>query len=141
MKIVASPQARVGIVVARFNDNITDELLKSALNILKECRVKEKNITIVSISGSAEIPFALMRLAKQKKFDCLVALGCIIRGETAHFDYVCKMAQEGILRVSLDTNVPVGYGVLTVGNLEQAQARFHLGAEAVLAALELARVR
>ena len=128
----------VGLVVARFNNDITKALLECAFATLKECKVKEQNITVIEVAGSMEIPFALQLLAKQKKYDCLVALGCVIRGETPHFDYVCKMAQEGALRVSLDFHIPIGFGVITVNNTKQAQARKHIGGEATIAALELA---
>lgn len=129
---------RVGIAVARFNEGITEKLIASALERLRECKVLEKNITQFSVAGSMEIPYALQKMARTKRFDCLVAIGCVIRGETPHFDYVCKTAQEGVLRVSLDYALPVGFGVITVNNIKQAQARGHLGAEAVSAALELA---
>ncbi len=129
---------KVGIVVARFNQSITDALLASAKSYLAECGVPEGSITIVSVAGCGEVPFALQKLAKTKQFDCLVALGCVIKGETPHFDYVCKMVQEGVLKVSLDEHVPIGFGVITVLTMEQAEARTGLGAQAASAALELA---
>ncbi|MBI5728807.1 MAG: 6,7-dimethyl-8-ribityllumazine synthase [Candidatus Magasanikbacteria bacterium] len=129
---------RVGIVTARFNQDITKKLTAAALRRLAECRVAAKNITLVSVAGSMEIPYALQKLARSKRYDCLVALGCVVRGETAHFDYVCKTAQEGVLRVSLDYAIPIGFGVITVNSLAQAEARGHLGADAVSAAVELA---
>ncbi|MBI4128243.1 MAG: 6,7-dimethyl-8-ribityllumazine synthase [Parcubacteria group bacterium] len=135
--IVAS-RAKVGVVVSRFNQEITNQLLGNANQALRRYRVKEKNVTVVSVAGSIEIPYALQHLARLKRYDCLVALGCVIRGATAHFDYVCKMVQEGVLRVMLDHHIPIGFGVLTVNTLEQAQARIHVGGEAVAAALELA---
>ena len=101
----------------------------------------EKNIRIVYVAGSVELPFALNKLALSKKYDFLVALGCVVKGETPHFDYVCKMAQEGILEVMLEENIPVGFGVLTVNNIRQARARIHVGAESALAALELALLK
>lgn len=134
---------RVGIVVARWNSKITEGLLKSALKELKNCNLKDSNIKVVSVAGSIEIPFALHKLAKlnkSKKYDFLVALGCIIRGETPHFEYVCKMAQEGVLEVMLEDEIPVGFGVLTVDNIKQAKQRMYVGGEAALAALELALI-
>lgn len=131
---------KAGIVVARWNSEITKELLKDALADLKKCKMKLKNIRIVHVSGAVEIPYALHKLAKlnkSKKFDFLVALGCIIRGETPLFDYDCKLTQEGILKVMIEDNIPVGFGILTVNNLKQAKERFHVGGEATLAALEL----
>lgn len=128
---------KIAIVVARFNTDITDQLLITARNALHQHKVSEKNIQVVWVAGAMEIPLALLLLAKTKKYDCLIALGCVIRGETPHFDYVCKMAQEGILKVSLDHSVPIGFGILTVNNKRQAEERFQLGAEATVAALEL----
>ena len=140
-------KAKVGIVAARWNKEITDGLLESALVMLKKNKVAEQNIKVVSIAGSMEIPFALHKLAQSKKparpggrsggYDFLIALGCVIRGDTPHFDYVCKMAQEGILKVMIEDNIPVGFGVLTVNNIKQARERTHIGGEAALAALEL----
>ncbi|MFZ1019484.1 MAG: 6,7-dimethyl-8-ribityllumazine synthase [Minisyncoccia bacterium] len=132
---------RVGIVMARFNHEITGGLLNSALAMLKKNKIVEENVKVVFVAGAVEIPFALHKLAKSKKYDFLVAIGCVIRGETPHFDFVCKMAQEGILKVMLEDNIPVGFGVLSVNNLKQAQARYHVGGEAVLAALELALMK
>ena len=132
---------KVGIVVARWNSDITDKLLKSALLTLKKCKMPEKNIKVMSVAGSIELPFALHKLARSGKYDFLVALGCIIRGSTSHFDYVCKMAQEGVLEVMLEDDIPVGFGVLTVNNLKQARKRLHVGGEAVLAALELSFIK
>lgn len=128
---------KVGIVVSRFNKAITDGLLDSALQALESCEVEEKDTQTVSVQGAAEVPFALMKLAETKKYDCLVALSCIIKGETAHFDSICKMVQEGVLRVSLDYKIPVGFGVVTAYTSNQAKARLQLGSEAVTAALEL----
>ena len=126
------------IVVARWNYEITSKLLESALEALKKCKMSEKNIRMVHVAGSVEIPFALHKMAQTKKYDFLVAIGCVIRGETPHFDYVCKMAQEGVLKVMIEDNIPIGFGVLTMNNLEQAKERYHVGGEAALAALELA---
>ena len=129
---------KVGIVTSRFNQEITHALLASAKEALLKFGVLETDCEFISVPGAVEIPFALQHLAKTKKFDCLVALGCVIRGKTPHFDYVCKMAQEGVLRVSLDNSISIGFGVITVNTLEQAKARFHVGGEAVFVALELA---
>ncbi len=129
---------KVGIVVARFNDEITDGLLESAMSKLYACKVEEENIVVRRVPGCVEIPFVLQKLALTKKYDCLVALGCVVKGETPHFDYVCKMVQEGVLRVSLDHQIPIGFGVITANNQSQAVARKSLGSDAVAAALELA---
>lgn len=139
-KIFDARRFKVGIVVSRFNQNITDKLLESALAVLREHRVKEKNIKVVSVPGSVEIPLALQKLAKIKKYDCLVALGAVIKGETDHYTYVCKMIQEGVLRVMLDCSIPIGFGVLTTNTPDQALARTDLGGYAAAAALELASI-
>jgi 6,7-dimethyl-8-ribityllumazine synthase len=132
---------KVGIVTARFNQGITEELLASAKQQLATAGIPESDCVFISVAGAVEIPYALQILAQSKKYDALVALGCVIRGETPHFDYVCKMAQEGVLKVSLSNTIPIGFGVITVNNLEQANARFHVGGEAVAAALELALIK
>lgn len=129
---------KVGIVVARFNDEITDGLLESAMSKLYECKVEEENIAVRRVPGCVEIPFALQKLALTKRYDCLIALGCVVKGETPHFDYVCKMAQEGVLRISLDHQIPIGFGIITANNQGQAIARKNLGSDAAAAALELA---
>lgn len=136
-KYLDGSKFRVGIVVARWNSEITEGLLQNTLQTLEKCKIVEKNIQVVRVAGAVEIPFALHKLAKSKKYNFLVALGCVIKGGTPHFIYVCKMAQEGVLKVILEDNIPVGFGVLTVNNLKQAKERIHVGGEAVLAALEL----
>lgn len=144
VKYLNGSKLRAGIVVARWNSEITEKLLESAILALKKCKMPEKNIRVIYVSGSMEIPFALhqiAKLSKLKKPDFLLALGCVIRGETPHFDYVCKMAQEGSLEVMLKDDIPVGFGILTVNNLAQAKKRFHVGGEAALAALEIALLK
>ncbi len=129
------------IVVARWNSEITSKLLENALQALKKCGMPEKNIRVVHVAGAVEIPFALHKVAQSGKYDFLVAIGCVIRGTTPHFDYVCKMVQEGVLEVMLEDDVPVGFGVLTVNNIKQAKERIHVGGEAALAGLELALIK
>lgn len=130
---------RVGIVVAQFNSGITAQLLDSAQKMLAAYGVLEKNITVASVAGSIEIPVVLQAMAKTKKYTCLVVLGAVIRGETTHYDYVCKIVSEGTLRVMLDYTIPVGFGILTIENNEQAQARVASGGGAVEAALQAAK--
>ncbi len=132
---------KAGIVVARFNHHITDQLLASARAALAQCNVNEKDITVVQVAGAVEIPFALHALAQSKKYDFLVALGCVIRGQTPHFDYVCSMAQQGVLKVMIEDNIPVGFGILTLENTEQAQSRLGVGGDAARAALELSLIQ
>lgn len=129
---------KVCIVIARFNAEITEGLLESAMSKLYGCKVEETHVTTVHVAGCAEIPYTLQKMAQTKRYDCLIALGCIIKGETPHFDYVCKMVQEGVLRVSLDEHLPIGFGIITANNQNQAIARKSLGSDAALAALELA---
>ncbi len=130
------------IVVARWNNDITNRLLVNALEALKKNKVLPKNIRVVSVAGAIEIPYALHKMALSGKYDFLVALGCVIKGETPHFEYVCKMVQEGVLEVMLeDDGIPVGFGVLTVNNMKQAKARIHVGGEAAIAAIELALIK
>jgi 6,7-dimethyl-8-ribityllumazine synthase len=130
----------VGIVAARFNGDVTNRLLESALAELDKAGVARETITVMTVPGAFELPLGAMALAKTRRYSCIVALGCIIRGETAHFDYVAGEAASGIQLASLETGVPVAFGVLTVENLQQALARADKGAEAVRTALEMADV-
>jgi 6,7-dimethyl-8-ribityllumazine synthase len=130
---------KIGIVVAQFNAHITDALYGSALSRAAEYKIVPGNITTIRVAGAIEIPLALQSLAEQEGFRALLAIGCVIRGDTPHFDYVCKFVTEGILRVGLDNSTPIGFGVLTCLNEAQATARTHLGGEHLDAALGLAR--
>ena len=130
----------VGIVVSRFNGEIVNRLLGSALAELEKAEVARDSITVMAVPGAFELPLGAMALAKTRRFSCIVALGCVIRGETAHFDYVAGEAASGLQLAALETGVPVAFGVLTVDNLEQAGARIEKGAEAVRTALEMADV-
>lgn len=126
----------VGIVVAQFNRDITEGLLDSALQMLAKYDVPKEHILTFRVAGSIEIPSILKNLAESQKYQCLVALGVVIRGETPHFDYVCKIVSEGILRVMLDYGISVGFGILTTNDHEQAAKRLHVGGEAAEAALQ-----
>jgi 6,7-dimethyl-8-ribityllumazine synthase len=128
----------VGIVVSRFNGEITNRLLESALAELDEIGVSREQILVMAVPGAFELPLGAMALAKTRRYACIVALGCVIRGETAHFDYVAGEAASGLQLASLETGVPVAFGVLTVDTQEQAEARAGKGADAVRAALEMA---
>lgn len=136
--LIKGSALKVGIAVAQFNEDVTLQLLASARYELARAGVLDENITVYQVPGCAELPFTLQKLALTQKYNCLVALGCIIRGETPHFEYICKMAQEGVLRITLDEKIPVGFGIITVNTPEQAHARYHLGAEATRAAMQLA---
>jgi 6,7-dimethyl-8-ribityllumazine synthase len=130
----------VGIVAAKFNGDVTNRLLESALAELDKAGVGRDTITVMTVPGAFELPLGAMALAKTRRYSCIIALGCIIRGETAHFDFVAGEAASGIQLASLETGVPVAFGVLTVDNLQQALARADKGAEAVRTALEMADV-
>jgi 6,7-dimethyl-8-ribityllumazine synthase len=130
----------VGIVVSRFNGEITQRLLDHAISELEELGVNRPNVTVMPVPGAFELPLAAMALAKTRRYACIVALGCIIRGETPHFDLVAGEAASGLQLAALETGVPVGFGVLTVETREQAEARVAKGAEAVRTALEMAHV-
>lgn len=128
----------VGIVVSRFNGNVTTKLLDRALVELEAAGVRQETITIMVVPGAFELPLAATALAKTRRFACIVALGCIIRGDTPHFDYVASEAASGLQLAALETGVPVSFGVLTLDRVEQADPRIEKGAEAVRSALEMA---
>jgi 6,7-dimethyl-8-ribityllumazine synthase len=128
----------VAIVAARFNGEIVNKLLESALEELDEAGVRRDAITIMPVPGAFELPLAAMALAKTRRFSCVVALGCVVRGETPHFDFIASEAASGLQLAALETGVPVAFGVLTVDMIEQAEARVSKGAEAVRTALEMA---
>jgi 6,7-dimethyl-8-ribityllumazine synthase len=130
----------VGIVAARFNGDVTNRLLESALAELDKAGVSRASITVMAVPGAFELPLGAMALAKTRRYSCIVALGCVIRGETAHFDYISGEAASGLQLAALETGVPVAFGVLTVDSLQQAMARADKGAEAVRTALEMADV-
>jgi 6,7-dimethyl-8-ribityllumazine synthase len=130
----------VGVVVGRFNGGITGELLSRALDELERAGVGREAVTVVPVPGAFELPLAAMALAKTRRYSCIVALGAIIRGETPHFEYVASEAASGLQLAGLETGVPVAFGLLTVEDEQQAQARLDKGAEAVRTALEMADV-
>lgn len=128
----------VAFVVARFNGEITSRLLESALDEAERAGVAEDAITVMPVPGAFELPLAAMALAKTRRYACIVALGCVIRGETPHSEYIAGEAASGLQLAALETGVPVSFGVLTVESTEQAEARVGKGAEAVRTALEMA---
>ena len=128
----------VGVVVSRFNGQVTSQLLEGALTELSSASVRQEAITIMVVPGAFELPLAATALAKTRRFACIVALGCVIRGDTPHFDYVSSEAASGLQLAALETGVPVAFGVLTLDRIEQAEARVGKGAEAVRSALEMA---
>ncbi len=137
--------ARFGIVVARFNSLITERLYAAALNTLTRHGVDEGHMDAVWVPGAFELPLAVKRLAGTGRYNAIVALGCVIRGGTPHFDYVAGQCAAGLSRVSLDMDIPVGFGVLTVDTIEQAIERAgtkagNKGEDAALCALEMVNV-
>ena len=132
---------RVAIVQARFNPHIGKGLLAGALRALKDARVGDDSITIVTVPGALEAPLALQHLAQSGHYDALIALGAVIRGETYHFEIVANESASGIAGVQLEFGIPIGNGVLTCDSDSQAEARMDAkGYEAAVAALELANL-
>lgn len=130
----------VGVVVSRFNGSVTTQLLDGALSELAGAGVRQEAITIMVVPGAFELPLAATALAKTRRFACIVALGCVIRGDTPHFDFVAGEAASGLQLAALETGVPVAFGVLTLEQADQADHRLEKGAEAVRTGLEMADV-
>jgi 6,7-dimethyl-8-ribityllumazine synthase len=135
-----STRRGVAVVIARFNGDVTNKLLESALAELDRLGVDRDSVTVMAVPGAFELPLGAMALAKTRRYAAIVALGCVIRGETTHFEYVAGEAASGLQLAGLETGVPVAFGVLTTDTLEQALARVDKGAEAVRTALEMADV-
>jgi 6,7-dimethyl-8-ribityllumazine synthase len=134
---------RFGIVAARFNDFIVDRLLAAALDTLLKHAVEPADVEIVRVPGAFEMPLAINRLAASHRYSALIALGCVIRGATPHFDYVAGEASRGIAQAALTHSTPVGFGLLTVESIEQAIERAgtkagNKGVDAALSALQMA---
>ena len=132
------------IVVSEWNDKITSALLESAVETLKKAGVAEQNIETITVPGCFELPYAAQEVALLYKPHAVICLGCVIKGETPHFDYVCLAATHGILQAALNTRIPVIFGVLTVDNLRQAEDRAggkygNKGTEAALTALKMTK--
>ncbi|MFD2254577.1 6,7-dimethyl-8-ribityllumazine synthase [Lactococcus formosensis subsp. bovis] len=120
---LVNKDAKYGIVVARFNEFINSKLLEGALDALKRHGVAEEQIDIAWVPGAFEIPLIAQKMADQEKYDSIICLGTVIRGSTSHYDYVCSEVSKGIAHVSLNTGIPVMFGVLTTENIEQAIER------------------
>ncbi|MCY1714827.1 6,7-dimethyl-8-ribityllumazine synthase [Caproiciproducens galactitolivorans] len=134
-----------GIVVSRFNEFISSRLLSGALDTLKRHGASEGEVEIAWVPGAFEIPLAAKKMAKSGKYDAVICLGAVIRGSTPHFDYVSNEVSKGIAAVSLETETPVAFGVLTTDNIEQAIERAgtksgNKGADAALTAIEMANL-
>ncbi len=135
----------IGIVASRFNELITSKLISGAKDALIRHGVDENNITLVWVPGAFEIPLAAKKLAEKKEYDAIISLGCVIRGATPHFDYVCNEVAKGVATASLDTGVPIAFGVLTTDTIEQAIERAgtkagNKGFEAAVTAIEMANL-
>lgn len=136
---------KCAIVISRFNEFITQKLLGGAIDCLKRNNASEDNITVLWVPGSFEIPAAAKKLVDSKKYDAVVCLGAVIRGATPHFDYVASEVSKGVAQISLNSPVPVIYGVLTTDTIEQAIERAgtksgNKGFDAALSAIEMANV-
>ena len=132
---------RIGIVQARFNQGITNALAEACVGELKALGVSEDNIVHVTVAGALEVPCALQAMAESERFDALVALGCVIRGETYHFELVCNESAAGVTRVALDYGLPIANAIITTENLSQAVARQdEKGRDAAQVAVEMAHL-
>jgi 6,7-dimethyl-8-ribityllumazine synthase len=132
---------RIGIVQARFNEDVTNALAQACRAELLALGVTERNITLVQVPGALEVPVALMAMAEKLKYDALVALGCIIRGETYHFELVANESGAGVSRVALDFQLPIANAILTTEDLAKAVARQHdKGRDAARVAVEMANL-
>lgn len=134
-------ELKIAIVVARFNANITEKLLEGALEAWRDCGGEESTLEVARVPGAFELPLVAQAFADTQRFDAVVCLGCVIRGETDHYDYVCTQAAAGIMKAGLDSGLPVIFGVLTTDTLQQAEDRAggkdgNKGADAIWAAIE-----
>lgn len=136
---------RLAIVASRFNDFLVDKLIQGALDMIDRHGGSDEDTKLIRVPGAFEIPVAARKLARSKKYDAVICLGCVVRGNTTHYDYVAGETAKGIAAAGLDTGVPVIFGVVTTENLEQAIERCgtkagNKGADAALAAIEMANV-
>ncbi len=143
---LTAKNTHIGIIVSRFNDNITKRLLDGAMDCLIRHEADPASIDTVYCPGSFEIPLTAQTLAQKKKYDALVCLGCLVRGETPHFDYIAAEVTKGIAQTSLSCNIPIGFGVLTTDTMEQAIDRAggksgNKGRDAALSVIEMVNVR
>ncbi|MBN2418085.1 MAG: 6,7-dimethyl-8-ribityllumazine synthase [Deltaproteobacteria bacterium] len=141
--IISAEGFKFAIVVSRFNDFISSKLVEGAMDALKRHGANDDNVTLVKVPGAFEIPIAAKKLTAAGDFDAIICLGAVIRGATPHFDYVASEVAKGIAVVSLESNIPVTFGVLTTDNLEQAIERAgsksgNKGWDAAMAAMEMA---
>ncbi len=136
---------RFAIVATRFNEFVVEPLLRGALDALKRHGAAEKQIEIIRVPGAFDMPVVVRKLAMSRRYEALIALGAVIRGQTPHFDYVAGECASGLARIALESGIPVGFGVLTTDTMEQAVDRAggkagNKGADAALASLEMANL-
>jgi 6,7-dimethyl-8-ribityllumazine synthase len=136
---------RFGVLITRFNDFVVEPLLRGALDALRRHGAADKQIEIVRVPGAFDLPVAARKLAMSRRYEALIALGAVIRGQTPHFDYVAGECASGLARIALESGVPIAFGVLTTDTMEQAVDRAggkagNKGADAALAALEMANL-
>lgn len=136
---------RFAVAVSRYNAEVTEALLHGALAALREAGAREDDIHVARVPGAFELPLSLQAMLRANRYDAAIALGCVLRGGTPHFEYVCQAATHGLMRVGLDEGIPVGFGLLTVDTQEQALERArpdetNKGREAALTAAEMARL-
>ena len=129
--------SHIAVITSRFNEAITSQLKASALKRLKERGIAPQQITVIDVPGAIEIPLIAKQCAKKGIYHAVICLGAVIRGETSHYDYVCKQVSDGCQQVMMQYNIPVIFGVLTTNNEAQAQARVDQSRDAVDAALEM----
>lgn len=137
---------RVALVRAKWNGHVTRPLAEGAVACLQECGMPVENISVFDVPGAVELTFAASQLIETSRFDAVVVLGCVVRGDTPHFDYVCQSVTQGVTALNADCDVPVIFGLLTVENEEQALERTggvhgHKGREAAVTALEMVRFK
>ncbi len=143
--ILAAKGVKFGIVVSRFNDFINKRLLDGALDALSRHGAEDKDISVVKVPGSFEIPLMAKKLADSGNYDAIICLGAVIRGATPHFEYICAEVTKGIAKVTLDSGIPVSFGILTTDNIEQAIERAgtksgNKGWDAAMSAIEMVNV-
>lgn len=139
---LVSKDIKIGIIVTRFNEFITSKLLSGAIDGLKRHDVEENDISIAWVPGAFEIPLIASKMANSEKYDAIICLGAVIRGSTTHYDYVCSEVSKGIAHVSLNSDIPVMFGVITTENIEQAIERAgtkagNKGYDSALSAIEM----
>jgi 6,7-dimethyl-8-ribityllumazine synthase len=139
-EVFDASEYRVAIIRACYNDDITQKMTDESVSTLHEYGVLDEQISLFEVPGCVEIPVIADALAQTDDYDAIIAIGCVIKGETPHFDFVCKLVTEGVLRISLDHTIPIGFGVITVNTADQANNRIYMGKDATIAALQSAKI-